>query len=398
MPDKNPDASPAQNAREPKAEMLEHHPVPALKHWAKRAIALALLVACAGIGLRLYHSYRTARWTDDQAVPTVQLIHLTQVQSGGTLDLPANVEAFTTAPIYAQVSGYVQKWYVDIGSVVKRDQILAQIDPRPYQAALDQAKGALARDSATLANAKVDLERYRTLAAQNAVSDQQLVTQQATVTAQSGVVEADKAAVKQASINLAYTTLSAPFDGIVTTRAIDIGNLVTVGTQNPTPLFTVSDQSRMRIYVRVPQNYATTIRPDMAVSFTVPQYLDRRFTARLVGSASAVDNTTGTVLVQFGTDNKDGALKPGNYAQLNYPLPAGANGIRLPATALLFRDEGMQVATVDPSNHVRLKTVTIQRDYGNAVDVGRGVTMGERIIDNPTDSLRDGDLVRIANR
>jgi len=184
---------------------------------------------------------------------------------------------------------------------------------------------------------------------------------------------------------------------MVTSRAVDVGALVTVGN-NATPLFTVSDLSRLRIYVRVPQNYAPHIRPGMTVSFMVPQYPGRSFNASLVASAGAVAAATGTVLVQFGLDNRDGTLQPGTYAEVKFPLPPGANGIRLPATALMFRDEGMQVATVDATNHVKLKTVTISRDMGAAVDVGGGIAPDDRIIDNPADALQEGDEVKVANK
>jgi RND family efflux transporter MFP subunit len=395
MPDKNPDAGPHDPAPE---QMLRHTAPRGLKRWGKLALVAAAVIAAAGIGWRIWKSHTTAQWTDDQAVPTVQLIKLTGARAGGTLNLPGDVEAFTNAPIYAQVSGYLQKWYFDIGASVKKNDLLAQIDPRPYQAALDQAKGTLARDSATLANAKVDLARYQTLLKQNAIAEQQVATQQASVTSDAGVVEADRAAVSQAQINLTYTRIIAPFDGIVITRAVDVGNLVTVGTATATALFTVSDQSKMRIYVRVPQNYASYIRPGMSVSFTVPQYANRVFNATLVANAGAVTTATGTVLVQFGTDNADHALQPGGYANVRFPLPSGANGIRLPATALMFRDAGMQVATVDATSHVRLKTVNILRDMGASVDVGGGISTKDRIIDNPADALQEGDPVQVAGK
>lgn len=395
MPDKNPDVGPHNPAPE---ELRRHTTPPGLKRWGRLAVVIAIVIAVLGIGWRLWKSHNTAQWTDDQAVPTVQLITLAKAKTGGVLTLPGDVEAFINAPIYAQVSGYLQKWYFDIGAKVKKNDLLAQIDPRTYQAALEQAKGALARDSATLANAKVDLVRYQTLAAQNAISQQQLATQAATVTSDAGVVDADRAAVSQAAINLAYTRIIAPFDGIVTTRAVDVGNLVTVGTPTSTALFTVSDQNRMRIYVRLPQNYASYVRPDMQVTFTVPQFPNRVFKATLVANAGAVASSTGTVLIQFGTDNADRALQPGAYANVRFPLPVGANGIRLPATALMFRDAGMQVATVDGSNHVRLKTVKILRDMGASVDVGGGISPDDRIIDNPADALQEGDEVRIASR
>jgi RND family efflux transporter MFP subunit len=396
MPDKNPDAGPYNPAPE---HLLRHTTPPGLKRWGRIAVIVAVAIAVLGIGWRLWKSHTTAQWTDDQAVPTVQIIKLSNTGKGGALTLPGDVEAFVNAPIYAQVSGYLQKWYFDIGAKVKKGDLLAQIDPSTYQAALAQAKGALARDSATLANAKVDLTRYQTLAAQNAISQQQLATQAATVSSDAGVVDVDRAQVSQAAINLAYTRVIAPFDGVVTTRTVDVGNLVTVGTAtSTTPLFTVSDQSRMRIYVRLPQNYASYVRPGMDITFTVPQYPNRAFHASLVADAGAVVASTGTVLIQFGTDNSDHALQPGAYANLRFPLPTGANGIRLPATALLFRDAGMQVATVDSSNHVRLKTVNILRDNGASVDISGGISPSDRIIDNPADALQEGDDVRIANK
>jgi RND family efflux transporter MFP subunit len=396
MPDKNPDAGTHDPAPD---ELRRHTTPPGLKRWGKIAVIVAIVIAVLGIGWRMWKSNTTAQWTDDQAVPTVQIIKLAKAKTGGTLNLPGDVEPFTNAPIYAQVSGYLQKWYFDIGAKVKKGDLLAQIDPRTYQAALEQAKGTLARDAATLANAKVDLGRYQTLWAQNAISQQQLATQQATVNSDAGVVETDRAQVSQAAINLAYTRVIAPFDGVVTTRTVDVGNLVTIGTAtSTTPLFTVSDQTKMRIYVRLPQNYASYVRPDMSVNFTVPQYPTRVFNATLVANAGAVVATTGTVLLQFGTDNSDHALQPGAYANVRFPLPLGANGIRLPATALMFRDAGMQVATVDSANHIRLKTIKILRDNGANVDVGGGITPADRIIDNPADALQEGDSVRIANR
>ena len=150
--------------------------------------------------------------------------------------------------------------------------------------------------------------------------------------------------------------------------------------------------------MRVPQNYAPYIQGGMTVNFTVPQFAGRMFHASLVASAGAVASATGTILVQFAADNSDGTLQPGAYAEVKFPLPAGANGIRVPATALIFRDAGMQVATVDASSHVKLKTVTIARDLGASVDISSGLTPADRIIDNPADALQDGDEVRVVSR
>ena len=393
MPDKDTDVGP----RGPRPDKLLHPmPAPAPKPWGRLAVIATILVALLGIGWRLWDGRNTAESAEDQTVPTVQVIKIRIAKNGGNLALPGDLQAFASAPIYAQVSGYVQKWFFDIGAHVKKGDLLVQIDPRTYEAALAQAKGMLARDSATLANARVDLNRYQALAAENAISAQQLSTQHAKVGADAGIVDADRAQVVQASINLAYTRIVAPFDGIVTSRAVDVGNLVTVGTPTATPLFTVADQSRLRLYVRVPQNYAPYIRDGMAVSFTVPQYPGKLFHAKLVANAHAVAGATGTMLVQFAADNSDGALQPGAYADVKFPLPAGANGIRVPATALIFRDAGMQVAKVDATGHVKLQTVTIARDLGAAVDISSGVSPADRIIDNPADALQDGDAVKVA--
>jgi RND family efflux transporter MFP subunit len=252
----------------------------------------------------------------------------------------------------------------------------------------------LARDSANLANAKVDLSRYQALAAQNAISNQQLSTQQATVAADAGVVEADKAQVQTAQINLGWTKIVAPFGGTVTSRAIDVGNLVTAGTPaSATPLFTVTDQTKLRIYVRMPQVYLSGVTPGMTVAFSVPEYPGRNFTAQLTNSAGAVASASGTQLLQFQIDNKDGALKPGDYAEMHFKFPATAGVVRIPATALLFRDEGMLVATVDNTNHVKLKPIDIRTDLGNAVEA-TGLAADDQVIDNPSDSLRAGDLVK----
>ena len=393
MPDKDPDVGPLG----PKPDKLLHQePVPGLRRWGRLAVTAAIVIAVLGVGWRVWNGRNTAETAEDQTVPTVQVIKIKIAKNGGNLALPGDLQAFASAPIYAQVSGYVQKWFFDIGAHVKKGDLLAEIDPRTYEAALAQAKGMLARDSATLANARVDLNRYQALAAQNAVSAQQLATQQAKVGAEAGIVDADRAQVSQASINLAYTRIVAPFDGIVTSRAVDVGNLVTVGTPTATPLFTVADQSRLRLYVRVPQNYAPYIRDGMQVSFTVPQYPGKLFHAKLVANANAVASATGTMLVQFAVDNKDGMLQPGAYADVKFPLPAGANGIRVPATALIFRDAGMQVAKVDATGHVKLQTVTIARDLGASVDISSGVSPADRIIDNPADALQDGDEVKVA--
>lgn len=395
MPDKNPDA-PADSGRAPE-HLLRHTTPPGLKRWGKLAVAAAVAIAVVGIGLRQWRAHTTQVWTDDQSVLTVQVIKLSSTKTGGALNLPGDVQAFTTAPIYAQASGYVRKWYVDIGTKVKRDQLLAELDTPNLAGQSAQARANLINAQAAQKLAAATTARYDALFAQGAVSRQDKDEKDADLAAKDAAVAAGRAALFSISSQEDFRRLTAPFDGVVTSRAVDVGALVTVGN-NATPLFTVSDLSKLRIYVRVPQNYASYIRPGMTVTFTVPQYQGRVFHAALAASAGAVASATGTVLVQFGLDNKDSTLQPGAYAEVKFPLPPGANGISVPATALLFRDEGMQVATVDANSRVKLKTISISRDMGATVDVGSGLSPNDRIIDNPADALRDGDEVRVANR
>ena len=394
MPDKNPDAGTHEPAPE---ELLRHTAPPGLKRWGKIAIVVALVIAVAGIGWRLWRGHATAAWTDDQAVQTVQIIKLGGARTAGALNLPGDVQAFTNAPIYAQVSGYVKKWYFDIGAPVKKGQLLAELDTPDLAGQAAQARANLVNSQAAQKLSAATAARFDALFAQGAVSRQDKDVNDADLASKNAAVAAARAALYSVSSQENFRHLVVPFDGVVTSRAVDNGALVTVGN-SATPLFTVADLSKLRIYVRVPQNYASYIRPGMMVSFTVPQYPGRIFHAVLVASAGAVASATGTVLVQFGLDNKDSALQPGAYAEVKFPLPAGANGIRVPATALLFRDAGMQVATVDASGHVKLKTIAIARDMGATVDVGSGISPGDRIIDNPADALQDGDEVRIASK
>ena len=322
-------------------DILAHHTPRKLKLAGFVLAGLAVAVAVAGLVTRAAENSDTRQWTDQQAITPVRLIAL-QGASGGDFTLPGEIQAFTTATINAQVSGTIQKWFVDIGAAVNQGQLLAQIDPRPYQAALAQAQGQMARDAATLANARTDLARYQTLAAQNAISAQQLATQQANVTSQGGIVEIDKAAVDAARINLGYTRLVAPVSGTVTSRSIDVGQLVSANAANATPMFTVADQSRVRIYVRMPQNYSFLVRPGLTASFTVPEYPGRTFTAALAASADAIVSQSGTQLLQMQADNRDRALKPGSYAEMRFAMPKGGRGgVQVPVTALIFRDTGM---------------------------------------------------------
>lgn len=375
-------------------DILRRHKPPRLKLWGLILGGVALAAVAIGLTTRFVNDRNTVAWTEDQAIPTVQLITL-KGGEGGDFTLPGEIQAFSSASLNAQVSGTIQRWFADIGTPVKAGQLLAQIDPRPYQAALSQAEGQLARDSATLANAQIDVARYQTLSAQNAISAQQFAAQQTNVAQLNGMVAAGRAAVEAARINLGYTRVVAPFDGVVTNRSIDIGQLVTAGGASSTPMFHIADARRLRVYVRMPQSYSGMLRSGMTASFTVAEHPGRTFTATLSASAGAIVAQSGTQLVQMQLDNADGALKPGAYAEMRFTRAATSQSVRVPVTALIFRENGMQVAKVGADNKAVLQPIRIGTDFGTEVEIAAGLKAGDRIIDNPPDSLQAGDVVRV---
>lgn len=394
MPDKNPNDAPG--ADPARHSLLRHEKPEGLRRWGILVLAGAAVIAVVGIGLRYYQGAQTRQWTDDQAVPTVQLIATERAAKGGTLILPGQLQAYTDAPIHAQVTGYVKKWYVDIGARVKKGQLLAELETPDLDGQVQQGRANLTNARAAQKLSAATAQRWNALFAQGAVSRQDKDEKDADLAAKDAAVAAARANLYSLEAQEGFKRLVAPFDGIITSRTVDVGALVTTGTATPA-LFTVSDQHRLRLYVNVPENYAAAIQPGLKATFTVPQKPGRTFPADLVASAGAVNQASGTTLVQFSTDNAGGALQPGGYAQVTLPLPAGIEGMSLPATALIFRDQGMMVATVDATSHIHMQPIEILRDMGRTVNV-TGVTARDRIVDNPSDSLSGGDLVKVSTQ
>lgn len=375
-------------------DILRHSTPPRLKFWAVTALCVALAAVAGGILLRAYNDHRAANWADDQDIRSVQLVKLSGV-TGGALILPGDVQPWINAPIYARVSGYLRKWYVDIGTPVKAGQLLADLDTPDLDGQVAQGKADLNTAIANQKLSEVTARRWDALLAQGAVARQDADAKDSDLAAKNAMVASAKANLDHLQAMESFKHLVAPFDGIVTSRAVDVGALVLVGTPGATPLFTVADETRLRIYVRVPQTDAGAVRDGMAATFTVPELPGRSFTARLAASAEAVVSSSGTQLLQFQVDNREGLIKPGDYAEMHFTLPEVAGAVHVPATALMFRDQGMMVATVDPDSRVILKQVTIRRDLGTSVEIGSGLSITDRVIDNPPDAIRDGDLIRV---
>jgi RND family efflux transporter MFP subunit len=377
-------------------DMLRYTQPKRLKLAGIVAVCVAALVIVVGIITRVTADRSVAAWTDANALPVVSVINLAQAGKTGNLTLPGNVQAYNSAPIYARVSGYLKKWYVDIGAKVKAGQTLADIDVPDQDQQLAQARADL---GTAIANQKLSAQtakRWNALAKDNAAAPQDVDEKNADLAAKTAAVASAQANVARLRDLTNFERIAAPFDGTVTSRSVDVGALVTVGAPGTVPLFTVSDTGKLRIYVNVPQNYSALVAPGMRAKFSVPEYPGETFTAALVANAQAVDPTTGTVLVQLQADNAQGRLKPGDYAQVRFDLPAAANAIRLPASALIFNDEGTAVAIVGPGDRVSVKPVTILRDYGTSVEIASGLSRQDRVIDNPPDALKAGDAVRVA--
>jgi RND family efflux transporter MFP subunit len=377
------------------ANILQYAAPRRLKTIGLIALCIAAAVVALGLISRVRANQNLAHWTDRQATPTVNVISLSDAARSSALVLPGDIEAFDSAPVHSRVTGYLQKWYTDIGTVVKAGQTLAEIDVPDLDQQLAQAKANLALAIANQNLAAITAKRWRALLAENAIAPQATDEKVDAWQADIAATAAARAAVGQFEAEESFKTITAPFDGIVTSRATDIGALITVGTPTDVPLFTVSDEHRLRIYVRVPQNYSSLVKPGMTATFTVPQYPGRVFTATLAATADAVDTQSGTLLSQFQIDNPDYALKPGDYARVRFVVPSGANTLVVPASALLFRDGGMAVATVDPDGRIAMKPITIGRDLGSSVEVSTGLSLKDRIVDNPPDFLEPGSLVRI---
>lgn len=359
------------------------------------AALVAVGVVGAGIASRSHSESKLANWTDQQAVPNVRIIHAAAVASGSALQLPANLQALNSAPIYARTTGYVRRWLVDLGDPVKRGQVLAILDAPEVDQQLVAAQADLQTAQANQALAATTATRWRTMLAKDAVSKQETDEKVGDLAAKSALTNAARANVARLRSLTGFTRLTAPFGGVVTSRATQVGALVVAGNAASTPLFTVADVSRIRAYVKVPQSYSGQVHPGMQVALTLPEYPGRSFAATMTRSAGAIDPGSGTVLVELQAPNPDRALKPGSYAQASFPLTGASGTVSLPPSALIVGSGGTQVALLGPNGKAQLRTVTIGRDQGKTVEIAAGLTAQDRVIDNPPDSLQTGDAVKV---
>ena len=356
--------------------------------------AVAALVVVMGLTTRKMADAKLSEWTEAQAVPVVTATTPDTRGRKTTLDLPGRLEAYTQAQIYARVSGYLKDWKADIGAPVKAGDLLAEIDAPDLDQQIMQGEANLASAQANSKLSDATLLRGQQLIPSGAVSKQDLDQRGADAANKEGLMKSAQANLDRLRVLEGYKRITAPFDGLVTARTTDIGALINAGGGGP-PLFVVSDTSKLRLYVNIPQNFVPSIRVGTKARMTVPEYPGKDFFATVEASAQAVDVSSGTTRMLLVVDNPQGELMTGGFANVSFDLPHPEIAVNVPASALIFNKDGLRVATIDSTNHVVLKTVTISRDLGRVVEIGTGLTAQDRVVDSPPDGIASGDEVRL---
>jgi RND family efflux transporter MFP subunit len=360
------------------------------------AVALAAVVVGVGITTRKMADARLSEWTQNQALPVVAVITPDARGGRATIDLPGRLEAYSQAQIYARVSGYLKEWKVDIGTPVKTGQLLAEIDAPDLDQQIMQAEADLTSAQANAALSRATLERGESLMRSGSVSKQDLDQRQADASNKQGLARSSQANRDRLRVLEKYKRIVAPFDGLVTARATDIGSLINAGAGGGPALFVISDTQKLRAFVNVPQNYVPSIKIGMKAAIAVPEYPGQTFTGIVEASAQSVDGASGTTRMQLLVDNAGGELMTGAFTTVRLELPRPEIAISVPASALIFDQNGLRVATLGPDGRVVLKTVTIARDLGKEVEVASGLAVDDRVIDSPPDGIAPGDKVRIS--
>lgn len=369
--------------------------------WSKGLLLLGTLVlsglALIGITQRNNATAQQQQLAAYMAIPTVSVITPAYAETVGELVLPGQLQPQNRAAIYAQTNGYIEQWLVDLGDKVIQGQLLAILAAPELEHQLAQAKADHATAVAELNNARNMAERATQLSTLNSGAIAQETVDQRVQDAQAkaALVAAALANIKRLESQQNFTRLTAPFAGVVTSRSAQIGDLVVAGNASATPLFTIADTEQLRVYIRVPQSYASLLKLGQAAEISLPDLPGQRVAASLIRSAGAVNSLSGSVLMELHVNNSDGRLLPGAYAQVHFPLQPGSELIRIPGSAILFRDARPAVAVVDTENRVTLKTVTLGRDEGSMVQILTGIAATDRIITTPPDAVRNGDMVRI---
>jgi membrane fusion protein, multidrug efflux system len=362
------------------------------------ALVAALTLVVSGIRAREDSSTKLREWTDDQAIPPVAVIYPDPGQLTATIDLPGRLEAYYRAPIFARVNGYLKSWRDDIGARVKAGEVIAEIEAPDLDQQLLQARADLTNQQASAKLSEVTLARRKTLIASNFVSMQEIDERTADLSNKNAAVNSSQANVERLEALANYKNITVPFDGIVTARTTDVGALINAGGGSGPPMFVISDIKKLRVYVNVPQNYVPSVKIGAKATIVVPEYPTRAFEATMEASAQSVDVTSGTTQMQLALENPVGELMPGGFANVRLILQRGDNvSLHVPASALIFDQNGLRLATLTADDRIRFKTVTIARDLGRDIELAGGISLEDRIVNSPPDGISEGDKVRVVS-
>ncbi|HWQ54558.1 MAG TPA: efflux RND transporter periplasmic adaptor subunit [Bryobacteraceae bacterium] len=368
--------------------------------WALVLVAFALVLGhfiFRGIQSRLVAQTALVRETRAATVLSVNVVRPKPGAAADELVLPGNIEAFTDTPVYARTNGYVKRWYADIGTRVDAGQLLAEIETPEVDQQLRQARAELATAEANYRLARSTAERWQHLLKTDSVSHQQTEEKLGDLEAKRAVVEASGANVKRLEETQSFQKIYAPFAGMITVRNIDIGALVSAGSNGPgRELYHLAAISRLRVFVQVPQVNSRAAIPGTPVELALAEMPGRRFRGQLTRTANAIDVASRTLRVEIDVDNAEGLLLPGAYVEAHLKLKAGIHSLTIPVNAVLFRSEGMSVATVS-DHRVAISRITIGHDYGDSLEVTGGLSADDLLVVNPPDSIAAGDTVEIAN-
>jgi RND family efflux transporter MFP subunit len=360
-------------------------------------LSLAALLAVVGIWSREVSADRLAAETQDAAIPVVSVAVPGPEPSVDEIVLPGTVQAGIDTPIFARASGYLKHWYTDIGTPVKAGQLLAEIDSPEVDQQLRQAQADLRAAQANERLARATATRVRALLPFQSVSQEQDDQAVSDAASRAAAVLAAAANVDRLRQLVGFERVTAPYDGVVTARETDVGNLINAGSGVGPELFRIADATRLRIYVQVPQSYAARVHLGVPTFLAFPEYPDRTFPAVLVRTAGAIEPRARTLLVELQVENARGELFPGGYTDVHLKLPASSNSVVISANALLFREEGLRVAVVNADGHVTLRPIQLGHDLGTDVEVVSGIGKQDRVILNPPASIETGDAVRVAD-
>lgn len=359
-------------------------------------VAIGVALAVGGLPRFAAHA-AVARQTAALSEPTVSVVAPTRAPAEQTLLLPGDVQPYQEASLYARTSGYLRRWYADIGTHVQSGQLLAEIDAPEVDAELRQARSDAATAAANYEIARVTANRWKDMLKSNAVSRQSSEENVSTMKAKQAMLAAARANVDRLTQLQSFERVVAPFDGVVTMRNVDTGALIDAGNGGtPAALFQLAETDRLRVFVNVPQDQSAEVAPGATTQLRVAQYPGRVFTGTVARNSGAIDPGSRTLRVEVDVNNPDGALLPGSFAEVSLPLSSTQPGWSVPANVLLFRPGGVQVAVVDASGVVQLRNVTLGRDFGTRVEILTGLQGSEQIIANPGDAIGAGQRVRMA--